>query len=68
MRERQLFQHFCTSKLFIVIQLEIDSEAKNHRNTNTNLGKVCEMMSLCHNFHTEVGAVIRAQCIAEHLK
>lgn len=38
------------------------------RNTNTDLWKVCEMMSLCHHFHTEVGTVVRAQCIAEHLE
>lgn len=25
-------------------------------------------MSLCYNLHTEVGAIIRAECIAEHLK
>lgn len=26
------------------------------------------MMSLRHHFHTEVGTVVRAQCIAEHLE
>lgn len=26
------------------------------------------MMSLCYYFHSEVGAIIRAECIAEHLE
>ncbi len=31
------------------------------------LWEVCEMVSLCYHFHTEVGTVIRAKRIAEHL-
>lgn len=31
------------------------------------LWEVCEMMSLCYHFHSEVGAIIRAERVAEHL-
>lgn len=36
-------------------------------NNKYYLGEVCEMMSLCHYFHTEVGTVIRTEGVAENL-
>lgn len=32
------------------------------------LGEVCEMVRLCYDFHSEIGTIVWAECIAEHLE
>ena len=43
-------------------------EKTKWKGVRSDLGEVCEVMGLCDDFHSEVGAVIWAEGVAEHLK